>query len=102
MLVLHICRTMVLLNGNDYAISTIKYLLVLVKHALIGLLICGITFYLVQLLDKFAINKYLLFGIKGILVCIIPNAIWIALSINNECFRELMDKLKERFKGVKG
>ena len=102
MFVLHICRTMVLLNGNDYAISTIKYLLVLVRHALIGLLICGITFYLVQLLDKFAINKYLLFVIKGILVCIIPNAIWIALSINNECFRELMDKLKERFKGVKG
>lgn len=102
MLVLHICRSMVLLNGNDYVITTIKYLLVLVRHVFIGLLICGITFYMVQLLDIFAINKYLLFVAKGLLVCIISNVIWIVLSINNECFRELMAKFKERFKGVKG
>lgn len=101
MLVLHICRSAVLLNGNDYAITTIKYLYVLIKHILIGLVICGMTFYIIQLLDVFVVNKYLLFVLKGILVCIIPNIIWIVFSFNNECFRELKDKGIEWFKGVK-
>lgn len=101
MLVLHISRSAVLLNGNDYAITTIKYLYVLIKHILIGLVICGMTFYIIQLLDVFVVNKYLLFVLKGILVCIIPNIIWIIFSFNNECFSELKDKGIEWFKGVK-
>ena len=102
MIVLHICRTIVLLNGKKYSITVQEYFVILLRHAVVGFFFGVGTLWVTCMLDGFISNKYFLFLAKCILVAFIPNILWLLVYCRNQIMKELWYKFISIIRNKRG
>lgn len=93
MIVLHMSRTIILLGNKGYDISAAGYIMVILRHIIIGLLLAGFTYWAASLFNSIICNPYMLFLTKCVLVAIIPNILWLAIYAKNKSVQELFRKI---------
>ncbi len=84
-----------LIHKYEFKTSALKYLKKYVKYSIVFIIVYAICYYITS---KIIITGLIGFIIKGILVCIITNTLFIILFYKTEEFCELKDKLNNMLK----
>lgn len=86
MIVLHVSRTVVLFNDASYNINPYHYLLIILRHVILGLILLGFTYYLSTLIDVYIQARLISFLVKCVIVAIVPNLLWVLIYYRSPYF----------------